>query len=225
MHFGNTIKADVFDALATLVKALGNGRRLELVELLAQGEHSVDDLARMSGMALTTTSAHLRTLKAAGLVRTRRERTTIHYRLAGDDVAKLFVTAKRVGLTRSPKLRETLHQYLTDADGSTVGLSGVPTIDAAAVTTDMTVVDVRPAQDYADGHFPGALSIPLADLTERTGQIPPDRPVVLYCRGELCRLARQAAHQLRQHGFDARAMDEGVLEWRANGTVDLDGAA
>ncbi len=221
MKFGSTTKADVFDVLASLVKALGNGRRLELIELLAQGEHSVDDLARMSGMALTTTSAHLQTLKAAGLVRTRRERTTIHYRLAGDDVAELFVAAKRVGLTRSPELRDTLQQYLADADGT----AAAPTIDPAAVTSAMTVVDVRPAQEYADGHFPGALSIPLADLTERTGQIPPDRPVVLYCRGELCRLARQAAHQLRRQGFDARAMDEGVLEWRADGTVELDGVA
>ncbi len=221
MQFGSTAKADVFDALASLVKALGNGRRLELVELLAQGEHSVDELARMLGMALTTTSAHLQTLKAAGLVRTRRERTTIHYRLAGDDVAELVVAAKRVGLTRSPELRDTLSLYLADADGAAT----TPTIDPAAVTSSMTVVDVRPAQEYAGGHFPGALSIPLADLTARTGQIPPDRPVVLYCRGELCRLARQAAHQLRQHGFDAVAMDEGVLEWRANGTVDLDGAA
>jgi len=221
MKFGNTTKADVFDVLATLVKALGNGRRLELVELLAQGEHSVEDLARMSGMALTTTSAHLQTLKTAGLVRTRRERTTIHYRLAGDDVAELFVAAERVGLARSPQLRDTLHLYLTDADGT----SSAPTIDPAAVTPAMTVVDVRPAQEFADGHFPGALSIPLVDLTERTGQIPTDRPVVLYCRGELCRLARQAAHQLREQGFDAIAMDEGILEWRATGKVDLDGAA
>ena len=221
MKLGRTTKADVFDALASLVKALGNGRRLELVELLAQGEHSVDDLARMSGMALTTTSAHLQTLKSAGLVRTRRERTTIHYRLAGDDVAELFVAAKRVGLARSPELREALHLYLAEADEGT----SVPTIDAAAVTSGMTVVDVRPAQEYADGHFPGAVSIPLADLTDRTGQIPPDRPVVLYCRGELCRLARQAAHQLRQRGFDAVAMDDGVLEWRASGTVDVGGAA
>lgn len=221
MKFENTAKADVFDALASLVKALGNGRRLELVELLAQGEHSVDDLARMSGMALTTTSAHLQTLKAAGLVCTRRERTTIHYRLAGDDVAQLFVAAKRVGLARSPKLRDTLHGYLSEADGGVPA----PTIDAAAVTSGMTVVDVRPAQEYADGHFPGAVSIPLADLTDHTGQLPLDRPVVIYCRGELCRLARQAAHQLRQQGFDAVAMDDGVLEWRSSGAVDLEGVA
>ena len=86
----------------------------------------------------------------------------------------------------------------------------------------MTVVDVRPAQEFAGGHFPGALSIPLADLPERAHQLPTGRPVVLYCRGELCRLARQAAHHLRERGYDAIAMDEGVLEWRAAGTVDLD---
>ena len=221
MKFENTSKADVFDRLATLVKALGNGRRLELIELLAQGEHSVEDLARMSGMALTTTSAHLQTLKASGLVRTRRERTTIHYRLAGDDVAELFVAATKVGLARSPELRETLQRYLTGADGP----SAPSTITPSAVTQGTTVIDVRPAQEFAGGHLSGALSIPLADLGDRTGEIPADRPVVLYCRGALCRLARQAAHQLREQGFDAVAMDEGVLEWRATGDVALDGAA
>src|SRR5688500_5176475 len=102
MDFENSRRVDIVDALARLVKALANGRRLELVELIGQGEHSVEELARMSGMAVTTTSAHLQTLKQAGLVRTRRERTTIHYRLAGDDVAELYVVAKRVGLLRSP---------------------------------------------------------------------------------------------------------------------------
>jgi len=216
MDHANTRKVDVFDALAGTLKALANGRRLELVELLAQGEHSVEELARMAGMAVTTTSAHLQTLKQAGLVRTRRERTTIHYRLAGDDVAELYVAAKRVGLIRSGELRETLHDYMSDARAS------APTINPAAVTSAMTVVDVRPASEFADGHFPGALSVPLAELADRIHELPADRRVVVYCRGELCRLAREAAHLMRQHGIDAAAMDEGVIEWRASKDVDLD---
>lgn len=216
MDQANTRKVDVFDALAGTLKALANGRRLELVELLAQGEHSVEELARMAGMAVTTTSAHLQTLKQAGLVRTRRERTTIHYRLAGDDVAELYVAAKRVGLIRSGELRETLHDYMSDARAS------APTIDPAAVTSAMTVVDVRPASEFADGHFPGAVSVPLAELTDRIHELPADRRVVVYCRGEFCRLAREAAHLMRQHGIDAAAMDEGVIEWRASKDVDLD---
>jgi rhodanese-related sulfurtransferase/DNA-binding transcriptional ArsR family regulator len=217
MDVGNSTKADVFDALAGTLKALANGRRLELLELLAQGEHAVDALARMSGMAVTTTSAHLQTLKHAGLVRTRRERTTIYYRLAGDDVAGLYVAAKRVGLARSGDLRSTLDGYL-----STDGADGVPTVDPAAVTTDMTIVDVRPTSEFEDGHLPGALSIPLPDLPDRIGELPTDRPVVVYCRGELCRLAPEAAQLMREHGLQAAAMDEGVVEWRASRAVDLD---
>ncbi|WP_291750981.1 metalloregulator ArsR/SmtB family transcription factor [Cellulomonas sp. 73-92] len=203
------------------MKALGNGRRLELLELLAQGEHSVEDLARMSGMALTTTSAHLQRLKAASLVRTRRERTKIYYRLAGDDVAELFVTATRVGLARSPQLREIAQRYLTVADAPNDRSTIMPT----AIDSGATIIDVRPAHEFAGGHLPGAWSIPLADLGDRTGEIPAGQPVVLYCRGALCRLARQAAHQLREQGFDAVAMDEGVLEWRARGSAALEGAA
>jgi rhodanese-related sulfurtransferase/DNA-binding transcriptional ArsR family regulator len=218
MEFGSSGKRDVFDGLAGLVKALANGRRLELVELIGQGEHAVEELARMSGMAVTTTSAHLQTLKAAGLVRTRRERTTIYYRLAGDDVAELYVVAKRVGLLRSPELRHVVRDYLADAPG----LADVPTLDPAAVTSAMTVVDVRPASEFDDGHFPGAVSIPLAELADRAHELPTDRPVVVYCRGELCRLAREAAGLLRERGWDAAAMDEGVIEWRASKAVDLD---
>lgn len=218
MDFENTTKVDVYDALAAVVKALGNGRRLELVELLAQGEHPVEELARMAGMATTTTSAHLQTLKQVGLVRTRRERTTIFYRLAGDDVAELYVAAKRVGLARSGELRNVVHDYLGQADGP----STVPTVDPAAVTSGMTVVDVRPVSEFEDGHFPGAISIPLAALRDRLHELPADRRVVVYCRGEFCRLAREAAHVLRDHGIDAAAMDEGVIEWRASKAVGLD---
>jgi rhodanese-related sulfurtransferase/DNA-binding transcriptional ArsR family regulator len=216
---GGADKRSVFDALATVQKAMANGRRLELVELLAQGEHSVETLARMSGMGVTTASSHLQTLKRAGLVKTRREGTTIHYRLAGDDVAELYQAAKKVGLRRSPELRDSLEAYMapvTDSSGD------AEPIDAADITTDMTVVDVRPAEEFAEGHFPGAISIPLDELEEREGEIPGDARVVLYCRGEFCRMAREAAAWLCERGVDARAMDEGVIEWRATSQVDLD---
>lgn len=211
-------KADVFDGLAAVVKAVANGRRLELVELLAQGEHSVEELARLSGMAMTTTSAHLQTLKQAGLVRTRRARTTIYYRLAGDDVAELYTVAKRVGLLRSAELRESVHDYMADVDGD----GPAATIDPAAVTSEMTVLDVRPREEFEAGHFPGAVSIPLPQLAERHTELPVDTDVVVYCRGEFCRLAREAAHWLRGKGINAVAMDEGVVEWRASKAVELD---
>ncbi|MGB2949763.1 MAG: metalloregulator ArsR/SmtB family transcription factor [Rhodococcus sp. (in: high G+C Gram-positive bacteria)] len=224
MRDGNTEgKVEVYDALASVVKALGHGKRLELIELLAQGEHSVEALARLSDTALTTISAHLQTLKHAGLVKTRRERTTIHYSLSGDDVAQMYIAAKRVGLLRSPLLRDALHGYLAGAEPDTLG--GGPTIDSSAVTSEMTVIDVRPVHEYQTAHFPGAVSIPLPELPERYLEIPDDVTVVVYCRGEFCRLAREASQWLRDHGIDAKAMDEGVIEWRSSKAVNLDVSA
>lgn len=206
----------VFDSFAAVVKAVANGRRLELLELMAQGEHSVETLARMTGMAMTTTSAHLQTLKRAGLVRTRRERTSVLYRLAGDDVAELYEAAKRVALDRYPRLRQALDTYLDQPQPQG------PVIDPADVTPAMVVIDVRPREEYEAGHFPGAVSIPQDELAARCDEIPPNVTVVVYCRGGLCRMAREAAAWLRERGIEATAMDEGVIEWRATGEVCLD---
>ena len=207
----------VFEAFAESLKALANNRRLELLEILAQGEHSVEDLAALSGMALTTTSSHLQTLKRTGLVRTRRERTTIHYRLAGDDVAALFTAAKRVAIARYPRMRDVVDDYLRDEPAST-------TIETSAIESRMTVLDVRPREEYEAGHYAGAVSIPMPELGERLHELPKDAPVVIYCRGQLCRFAREAADFLRARGFDARAVTEGIVEWRASESIDLDAA-
>lgn len=211
-------KATIYNAMADVVKALANGRRLELVELIAQGEHPVERLARMTGMGVTTTSSHLQTLKQAGLVKTRRERSMIYYRLAGDDVAELYVAAKRAGLRRSAKLRETVGSYMgqIDTDRPTV------LIELAAVTSQMTVIDVRPREEFDAGHFPGSVSIPLPDLEDRYGEIPAGAEVVVYCRGEFCRMAREAAQWLCGRGIAAKAMDEGIIEWRVTKEIDLD---
>ncbi len=214
---GAVEKTAVFESLAQVVKAMANGRRLELIELLAQGEHSVETLARMSDTGVTTVSGHLQTLKQAGLVSTRRERTTIYYRLAGDDVAELFLAAKSVGLRRYPDLRQTLVAYMEQADAGRT----TPSIDPSAVTSAMTVVDVRPREEFDAGHFPGSVSIPLAELPDRYREIPAGTEVVVYCRGEFCRLAREAARWLGDQGIDAKAMDEGVVEWRVSKEVDL----
>jgi DNA-binding transcriptional ArsR family regulator/rhodanese-related sulfurtransferase len=210
-------KATIYNAMADVVKALANGRRLELVELIAQGEHPVERLARMTGMGVTTTSSHLQTLKQAGLVKTRRDRSTIYYRLAGDDVAELYVAAKRAGLRRSAKLRETVGSYMGQID------TDRPTalIEPSAVTSQMTVVDVRPREEFDAGHFPGSVSIPLPDLEDRYGEIPAGAEVVVYCRGEFCRMAREAAQWLCGRGIAAKAMDEGIIEWRVTKEIDL----
>ncbi|MFC4128446.1 ArsR/SmtB family transcription factor [Nocardia rhizosphaerae] len=220
MLLTNTARDAVSEALATVLKALGNPTRLELIELLAQGERSVEAIATAKGLSLSTVSAHLQTLKRVGLVSTRRDRTTIFYRLAGDDVAELYAVATRVGLRHSPALRDTVTAFLEpDAPDRE------PTIAAAAVTAAMTVLDVRPRAEFDAGHFPGAISIPMAELLARRAELPAGSPVVVYCRGELCRDARDAARLLRDNGFQAVAMDDGVIEWRANKVVDLDASA
>lgn len=206
----------VFESFAHVLKAVANPRRLELLELLAQGEHNVESLAQMSGMGMTTASAHLQQLKRTGLVTTRRERTTVFYRMAGDDIAELYSAAKQVALNRYPQLRHDVEAFLGQPR------SQGPVIDPSAVTEDMVVVDVRPRNEYEAGHFPGSVSIPLDELEGRYREIPRDAEVVVYCRGEFCSMARDAAVWLRGRGIDAKAMDEGVVEWRATKEVDLD---
>lgn len=206
-------RGEVFDVFAGVMKAVANGRRLELLELMAQGEHSVDELSQMTGMAVTTTSAHLQTLKRSGLVLTRRERTSIYYRLAGDDVAALYTAAKQVALSKSPTLRDALQTYMTNP------ASEGPTIDRDQLTSEMLVVDVRPRHEFEAGHLPGAISIPMDELHARYSEIPEGVEVVLYCRGELCRWSREAAAWLRERGVDATSMQEGIVEWRAEGAL------
>lgn len=211
-------RSGVFDEFAQSLKAVANGRRLELLEIMAQAERSVDQLARLTDMAVTTTSAHLQTLNRAGLVSRRRSGNVVFYQLAGDDVARLYVAAKKLALARYPRMREELMDYLDEPGNQ------APVSVAAAVTQSMFVIDVRPAKEYEAGHFPGAVSFPLADLGARTHEIPADEVVVVYCRGEFCRLAHDAVVLLREQDIDARAMDEGIVEWRASGDISLERA-
>ncbi|UKA64500.1 metalloregulator ArsR/SmtB family transcription factor [Arthrobacter sp. FW306-04-A] len=210
---------DAYGHVARIGKAIGNGNRLELLELMAQAEQSVHDMARMSRMGVTAVSSHLQVLKNAGLVRTRRDGVRIYYRLAGPEVAGLFVFMKDVAARFLPAP--------SAADSATEGSSCdiaplIHTIDEAG---DAFMLDVRPAHEYLAGHYPGAVSIPLDDLASRMDELPRDQRVIVYCRGEFCLLARDAARLMRDKGIDAWAMDEGVLEWRAGGSVELTATA
>lgn len=218
-NYGELGRREVFDHFAEVVKAMGNGRRLELLETLAQGEHSVEVLARKTGLAMTTASNNLQTLKRVGLVETRREGTSIYYRLAGNDVLELFVAAKRVAMHRYPALVDSVEAYLGEVAGP--GIS----IDPADVTEDMFVLDVRPQPEYDAAHFPGAVSIPMDEFEDRIDEIPRDKHVVVYCRGEFCKYAREVAKKLREHGVSAQAMTEGVIEWQASKEIRLDHTA
>lgn len=208
------LKAALFEQLARVGKALANGKRLELLDLLAQAERSVDDLAAAAGLNLTTASAHLQTLKSAGLVATRRDGTRIHYRLAGDDVAELLVHARAVAEARLPDVAAARDGYL---GGDGVELIGREELLRRAGAGDVTVLDVRPAAEYAAGHLPGAINIPVDELADRLAEIPSDAEVVAYCRGPYCVFAHDAVRLLRAEGRQAYRLDDGVLEWHLAG--------
>lgn len=214
-------KAHLYEAFAAGGKALANGKRLELLDLLAQGERTVEALAEAAGMNLTTASAHLQTLKQAGFVATRRDGVRVHYRLAGEDVAQLFALLRKVAQAHQPAVPAARDAYLGP---------GGPGITRAqlrsrAAQGDVVVLDVRPEHEYRAGHIPGAVSIPVEDLADRINELPDGADIVVYCRGEYCVLAYDAVRLLTGRGRRAVRLDDGMLEWRLAempvGTGDL----
>ena len=212
-------KSALFAEFARVGKALGSGKRLELVDLLAQGERTVESLANAAGLGVTTASAHLQTLKHAGLVSTRREGTRIHYRLAGDDIARLFNLVRAVAQTHLSDVESKRIAYLGLDEPDAGGGEAREEISredllARATAGTITVLDVRPRQEYQAAHIPGALSIPLEELSDRLGELAPDREVVAYCRGAYCVLSYEAVGVLHRSGRRATRLNEGMLEWR-----------
>ncbi|GGC18366.1 ArsR/SmtB family transcription factor [Cellulomonas carbonis] len=205
-------KDALFDQFARVTKALASPRRLELVDLMAQGERSVEALARATGMNLTTASAHLQALRRARLVTTRRDGTRVYYRLAGPDVAALYLQVQRIAEAHLPDLADAASAFLGPEDTEEIDRDE---LWRRARAGTVTVVDVRPAEEYAGGHIPGALSIPLEQLADRLADLPQDTEVVAYCRGPYCVLSHDAVRMLRDNGRTARRLADGVLEWHA----------
>jgi rhodanese-related sulfurtransferase/DNA-binding transcriptional ArsR family regulator len=208
-------KAELFDQLARVGKALGSGKRLELLDLLAQGERTVEALARVAGLGLTTTSAHLQTLKQAGLVAIRRDGTRIHYRLAGPDVADLYARLRDVAAIHLADVDVARRAYL--GSDHAVEEIGRAELLRRARAGDITVLDVRPSEEYTAGHIPGALSVPVDQLADRIDELPAEVEVVAYCRGRFCVFAHDAVRLLTAHGRPARRLEDGMLEWRLAG--------
>ncbi|MDV2478553.1 metalloregulator ArsR/SmtB family transcription factor [Rhodococcus zopfii] len=209
-------KTALFDQLARVGKALGNGKRLELLDLLAQGERSVEHLAATAGLGLSTASAHLQVLKQAGLVTTRRDGTRVHYALAGLDVARLYGSIRTVAADRIAEVARARDDYLHTGRPATDDDQEITREEllARATAGQVTVVDVRPAAEYTAAHIPGAVSIPLDDLARRLDELPPGQEVVAYCRGAYCVLAYEAVDLLRARGRAARRLQDGMLEWQ-----------
>jgi rhodanese-related sulfurtransferase len=212
-------KDALYDAFGEVAKAIGNGRRAELVDVLAQGERHVDELAAEIGQSVANTSFHLRVLATAGLVTTRRDGTRIYYRLASARVGELWSALRDVTTAHHKQLDELAAAYLGDRDRlEQIGRSELAERLAAG---DVVVVDVRPAAEFAAGHIAGAYSIPIDRLASNIKHLPAGIEVVAYCRGPYCVFADDAVRLLRRRGLPARRLEGGFPEWqRADLPVD-----
>ncbi len=209
------IKTHLYEHVARIGKAMASPKRLELIELLAQGEKTVELLATQSGMDVRLTSAHLRTLREARLVETRREGKFIHYRLSGPDVAQLWMNVREVAQEHLVELRLALEQMATTPD--VLSPESRKSLLTKARRGDIVVIDVRPDAEYAAGHLPHARSIPLGELKKRLAELPAGKQIVAYCRGPFCLMSDEAVRLLRKRGYTAHKITDGVTEWQAGG--------
>ena len=215
-------KDALFAEFAAVGKVLGNPKRLELIDLLGQGPRSVESLAEAAGLGMSTCSAHLQMLKEAGLAEARREGKRVYYSLAGTDVAGLWDHLRRVAQSHRPRTELARRAYLGPEDTAAVDTDELLRRLARG---DVVVLDVRPEPEYASGHLPGAVHIPLEELAERIDELPRTHEVVAYCRGRYCVLAHDAVRLLKAEGVHARRAVDGLLEWRLAGVpIEVDAA-
>ena len=211
---GDRIAKDaLYDALASVAKALGNGRRAEIVDVLAQGERRVEDLAGQIDQSVANTSQHLQQLLRAGLVQTRRDGTRIFYSLASEQVGALWRAMRDVAAEHVAQLEELSDAYL--GDRTQLATIGRDELAARLRDGDVVVVDVRPPAEYDAGHIPGAVNVPPAELSQRLRDLPTDREVVAYCRGPYCVYADDAVRALTSTGRSALRLVDGFPEWAA----------
>lgn len=215
MSSSHKSKQALFEQLAVVARALGSAARLELIDLLAQGERNVEDLAEIAGLSVANTSKHLQQLKAVGLVEATRDGKHIRYGLADDRVVDTIGALRLLAEDRLAAVGELVARYLHRRDA----LEPVSAVELLDRVRDglVTVIDVRPSEEYDQGHVPGALSIPLNKLMSRLQDLSVKREVVAYCRGPWCVLAFEAVARLRKAGFAARRLDHGLPEWRRAG--------
>lgn len=207
----------LYDELAVVGKAFGSAKRLQLVELLAQRERGVEELAGAAGMGMTTVSAHLQVLKASNLVATRRRGTRVLYRLAGEDVLALYAAMRAVATERSADVARALDSYFNLPGDQAVGVVTRQDLATAMQAGELTLLDVRPLEEFAAGHIPGALSAPLETLEALAPSLAGAPTVVAYCRGSFCVMAHDAVRLLGARGVVATRLEDGMLEWRSHG--------
>jgi len=208
-------KDALYTQFARIGQAVSSPKRLELLDLLGQGEKTVEQLAEQTATAVKNTSAHLRALRQARLVETRRNGTHVWYRLADEGVAAFLLALQALGRHRYAEVREVAESYLERRDS----LEPIPPEELRRRLNagDVTLIDVRPGDEFAAGHIPGALSVPVAELADRLRELPKRKEIVAYCRGPYCVLAVEAVEILRAHGFEAFRLEHSVQDWKAEG--------
>ncbi len=208
-------KRAIFESLARVGTALSSATRLEFLELLAQGERSVDELATLTGVSVANTSQHLQKLRQAGLIVGRKEGLYVYYRLAGDAVVGLLGALGSVGEAYVAEVEQIVRLYLAEKDS----LEPVPAKELLERARKglVTVLDVRPPEEFAAGHLPGAVNIPVNELEKRLGELPKRKEVIAYCRGPYCLMSYDAVQLLRKKGLKARRLQNGLPEWRLAG--------
>lgn len=214
MH-AREMKDGVFGQFARIGKALAAPKRIELLELLCQGPHTVESLARQAAISIANASQHLQVLRRARLIEGRKKGLYVEYRLADEQVLRFVHALRTLAEARLAEIGEIANAFLRER-GSLQRVSGKDLL-LRVRNAEVTVLDVRPAEEYHAGHIPGARSVPLKELKKRLSELPKSREIVAYCRGPHCVMAIEAVRFLRSRGFRAHRMEEGVVDWRVRG--------
>jgi rhodanese-related sulfurtransferase/DNA-binding transcriptional ArsR family regulator len=210
-----TPKRAIFEHFAAVARTLGSGHRLELLELLAQSERSVEALAELSGLSIANTSQHLQRLRRTGLVDARREGKRVLYQLADEDVVALLGAVRRIAERNVGAMEKVLASYFRERD-SLEPVSSKELLRRMRAGS-VKVIDTRPPEEFTAGHLPGAINVPLRELKRRLRELPRDQEIVAYCRGPYCVLSYEAVAELRKRGFNAFRLKDGYPEWKAAG--------
>lgn len=208
-------KDSIYEQFARLGKAISAPKRLELLDLLCQGPRTVEALAEQAGISVANASQHLQVLRAARLVETEKKGLYVEYRLAGDEVCTFFFALRGLAESRLAEVEQVAREYF-EQRGAMEAVESEELLRRVR-NGEVTVLDVRPPEEYRAGHIPGALSIPVGELKARLRELPKDREVVAYCRGPYCVMAVEAVELLRKKGFTAHRLEQGIVDWRARG--------
>jgi rhodanese-related sulfurtransferase/biotin operon repressor len=209
-------KSTLFDEFARIAKALSSGRRAEIIDVLANGERSVETLADELELSIANVSQHLQVLRRAGLVTTRRDGTFVYYRLSSPEVLQFWRSLQHIAGSRIAEVERLAKAYLGDRNG----LEAVTKEELARRLRrkdDLVVLDVRPSEEFAAGHIPGAISIPVSELRRRLRELPKRKEIVAYCRGAYCAFAPEAVRYLSRKGYRARLLPDGMPDWASAG--------